>query len=59
MNLKTSGKQQDDIFKIVLDNVSDGVTVIDKDLKIQYQNMTIAQLFGSKITKICFLRFGM
>ena len=54
MNLKISGKQQDDIFKTVLDNVSDGVTVIDKDLKIQYQNKTIVQLFGSKIGEFCY-----
>jgi sigma-B regulation protein RsbU (phosphoserine phosphatase) len=34
--------------------VSDGVTVIDKDLKIQYQNKIIVQLFGSKIGEYCY-----
>ena len=54
MNSNTPEKQQEDLFKIVLDTVSDGVTVIDKDLKIQYQNKTIVQLFGSKIGEHCY-----
>lgn len=54
MNLNTSNRPQEDLFKIVLDTVSDGVTVIDKDLKIQYQNKTIVQLFGSKIGEYCY-----
>jgi PAS domain-containing protein len=53
MNVGTAGKQQEDLFKIVLDTVSDGVTVIDNDLKIQYQNKIIVQLFGSKIGEHC------
>lgn len=54
MNVNTTGKQGEDLFKIVLDTVSDGVTVIDNDLKIQYQNKTIVQLFGSKIGAHCY-----
>ena len=54
MNSNTPERQQEDLFKIVLDTVSDGVTVIDKDLKIQYQNKTIVQLFGSKIGEYCY-----
>ena len=54
MNLNTSESQQGDLFKIVLDTVSDGGTVIDKDLKIQYQNKIIVQLFGSKIGEHCY-----
>lgn len=57
MNLKTSEKQQDGIFKTVLDNVSDGVTVIDEDFKIQYQNKTIVQLFGSKLGEFCYAAY--
>ncbi|MEJ2165581.1 MAG: hypothetical protein P8X90_08625 [Desulfobacterales bacterium] len=57
MNLQTSGKQQDEIFKTVLDNVSDGVTVIDKNLKIRYQNKTIVQLFGSKLGEFCYAAY--
>ena len=54
MNVNTTGKQGEDLFKIVLDTVSDGVTVIDNDLKIQYQNKIIVQLFGSKIGEHCY-----
>jgi len=54
MNANTTGKHGEDLFKIVLDTVSDGVTVIDNDLKIQYQNKTIVQLFGSKIGVHCY-----
>ena len=54
MNLNTSESQQGDLFKIVLDTISDGVTVIDKDLKIQYQNKIIVQLFGSNIGEHCY-----
>jgi PAS domain-containing protein len=51
MNANTRRKEGEDLFKIVLDTVSAGVTVIDNDLKIQYQNKIIVQLFGSK--RIC------
>jgi len=54
MNVDTWKKEGEDLFKIVLDTVSDGVTVIDNDLKIQYQNKIIAQLFGSKIGAHCY-----
>lgn len=57
MNVGTAGKQQEDLFKIVLDTVSDGVTVIDNDLKIQYQNKIIVQLFGSKIGEHCYAAY--
>jgi len=54
MNLNSSEIQQEDLFKNVLDTVSDGVTVIDTDLKIQYQNKINVQLFGSKIGEYCY-----
>jgi len=44
MNVNNWRKKGEDLFKIVLDTVSDGVTVIDNDLKIQYQNKIIVQL---------------
>jgi PAS domain S-box-containing protein len=48
-------KQNDDLFEVVLNTVSDGVTVIDKDLKIKFQNKIITKLFGSSmIGKHCF-----
>ena len=54
MSVNTTEKQREDLLKTVLDTVSDGVTVIDNDLKIQYQNKKIVQLFGSKIGKHCY-----
>ncbi len=42
------------LFEAVLDTVSDAITVIDKDLKIIFQNDAIQQLFGSKIGEQCF-----
>ena len=54
MNVNTSHKQGKDLFEVVLDTVSDGVTVIDNDLRIQYQNKIIVQLFGSKIGEHCY-----
>jgi hypothetical protein len=57
MNVNTAVKQREDLFKIVLDTVSDGVTVIDNDLKIQYQNKIVVQLFGSKIGEHCYAAY--
>ena len=54
MDVITSGKLRENLFKIVLDTVSDGVTVMDNDLKIQYQNKINIQLFGSKIGEYCY-----
>ena len=43
------------LFEVVLNTVSDGVTVIDKDLKIRFQNDVIKNLFGpSMIGKKCY-----
>ena len=41
-------------LQVILDTVSDGVTVIDKDLTIQYQNKIISQVYGSRIGEHCF-----
>ena len=49
MNISPPEKQKDDLFEVVLNTVSDGVTVIDKDLRIKFQNKTITQLYGSSI----------
>lgn len=54
MHINPPTNEQEDLFKKILDTVSDGVTVIDKDLKIQYQNKIIVQLFGSKIGGHCY-----
>ena len=54
MSLNISGKPREDIFEVILDTVSDGVTVIDNDLRIQYQNKIVVQLFGSRIGEHCY-----
>jgi len=54
MNVNASEKQRENLLEIVLDTVSDGVAVIDNDLKIQYQNKINVQLFGSKIGEHCY-----
>ena len=37
MKISTSEKRKDDIFEVVLNTVSEGITVIDKDLRIKFQ----------------------
>jgi nitrogen fixation/metabolism regulation signal transduction histidine kinase len=55
MNISSPVKQKDDLFEVVLNTVSDGVTVIDNELKIKFQNKVITQLFGSSmIGKQCY-----
>jgi hypothetical protein len=67
MKLSIPIKQKDTLFETVLNTISDGVTVIDKDLRITFQNKTITQLYGSTMigthfqvrnTMICSSRFG-
>jgi PAS domain S-box-containing protein len=54
MKTETSATQAESRFKVVLDTVSDGVTVLDPDLRIQFQNRSISQWFGSRIGEYCF-----
>jgi sigma-B regulation protein RsbU (phosphoserine phosphatase) len=55
MNMGKSQKAMDGIFEVVLNTVSVGITVIDKDLKIQYQNQVLKQIYGSSmIGRHCF-----
>ena len=42
------------LFEAVLNSVSDGITVIDKDLKVIFQNEAILKIYGSKIGERCF-----
>jgi len=42
------------LVKDILESVSDGVTVIDRDLKIRYQNKVVRQLFGVRIGEHCY-----
>ena len=49
--LKTQGEG---IFEAVLNTVSDAITVIDKDLKVIFQNEAVHRIYGSKIGERCY-----
>src|SRR5512136_488641 len=49
--LKTQGEA---LFQAVLNTVSDAITVIDKDLKVMFQNEAVHKIYGSKIGERCF-----
>jgi PAS domain S-box-containing protein len=49
--LKTQGEA---LFEAVLNTVSDAITVIDKDLKVIFQNEAVYKMYGSKIGERCF-----
>jgi PAS domain S-box-containing protein len=49
--LKTQGEA---LFEAVLNTVSDAITVIDKDLKVIFQNEAVHKIYGSKIGERCF-----
>jgi PAS domain S-box-containing protein len=42
------------LFEAVLNTVSDAITVIDKDLKVIFQNETVYRTYGSKTGERCF-----
>jgi two-component system, NtrC family, response regulator HydG len=42
------------LFRAVLNTVSDAITVIDKDLKVIFQNETVYRTYGSKIGERCY-----
>jgi PAS domain S-box-containing protein len=42
------------LFEAVLNTVSDAITVIDKDLKVIFQNEAVHKIYGSKIGERCF-----
>ena len=42
------------LFEAVLNTVSDAITVIDKDLKVIYQNEAVQQIYGTKIGEKCY-----
>lgn len=45
------------LFKAVLDTLSDAITVIDKDLRIVFQNEAIYRTYGSKLGQYCFAAY--
>lgn len=50
-NLKMHG---DALFEAVLNTVSDAITVIDKDLKVIFQNEAVQQIYGTNIGMQCY-----
>jgi PAS domain S-box-containing protein len=42
------------LFEAVLDTVSDAITVIDKDLKVIFQNEAVQKLYGAKVGETCY-----
>ncbi len=44
----------EDLFKAVLDTVSDAITVIDRDLKVIFQNEPVRKLYGDKVGETCY-----
>ncbi|MBT8350354.1 MAG: sigma 54-interacting transcriptional regulator [Deltaproteobacteria bacterium] len=54
MKAKSLRKYDQAIFDAVLNTVSDGITVISKDLKIIFQNEAMCQNFGKQIGEYCY-----
>ncbi len=54
MRLDPSKNNGEALFKAVLDTVSDAIMVIDRDLKVIYQNEAVYKVYGSKIGERCF-----
>jgi two-component system response regulator HydG len=42
------------LFEAVLNTVSDAITVIDKDLKVIFQNGAVQKLYGAKVGEACY-----
>jgi PAS domain S-box-containing protein len=53
-NISTSIIQTESLFEVVLNTVTDGVTVVDNDLKIKFQNKTVTQFYGSRVGEHCY-----
>ncbi len=46
--------QKEALFEAVLDNVTDAIIVIDRDLKVIFQNEAVHRMYGSKLGERCF-----
>ena len=49
MDFNTIAQPGSKFFEIVLNTVSEGITIIDRDLRIQFQNRVITQLYGKSL----------
>jgi PAS domain S-box-containing protein len=54
MKVDPWGTHKEALFEAVLSTVSDAITVIDKDLKVLFQNEAVHRIYGSKIGERCF-----
>jgi len=54
MHLTSDMNQNEKLLDVILNTVTDGITLISKDLIIQYQNKIISELFGPGIGEYCF-----
>ena len=58
MTTQVSEYQTSNLYEVVLNTVSEGITIINKDLRVQYQNKVITQLYGtSLIGEHCYRAF--
>ncbi|MBP7706634.1 MAG: PAS domain-containing protein [Candidatus Aminicenantes bacterium] len=46
--------RRESLFEAVLNTVSDAITVIDRDLKVLYQNEAVQKLYGAKTGETCY-----
>jgi PAS domain S-box-containing protein len=54
MKVDPLGTHKEALFEAVLSTMSDAITVIDKDLKVLFQNQAVFQIYGSKVGERCF-----
>jgi PAS domain S-box-containing protein len=54
MNADPRSFRRESLFEAVLNTVSDAITVIDRDLKVLFQNEAVQKLYGAKIGETCF-----
>jgi PAS domain S-box-containing protein len=54
MEVDTSTMHGENLFEAVLDTVSEGVTLISKDLRILFHNKTMREIYGSRVGEFCF-----
>jgi PAS domain S-box-containing protein len=46
--------EREALFEAVLNTVSDAITVIDRDLKVLFQNEAVQKLYGARIGETCY-----
>lgn len=54
MTADTTSFRGEALFEAVLNTVSDAITVIDRDLKVLFQNEAVQRLYGAQVGETCF-----